>query len=218
MTNETTEKKTTKQIIIDTLKETVETVLFVVVMVIIIRFFIGEIRWIPSASMHPTLIEGDRLFVERYSRFYSEPQRGDIIVFYPPETKIKNSPIAVFSRLTGFFCKDVAYIKRVVGIPGDRISIKRNSNDETYVYVNGEKLDEQYVKDIKATNYFCTEQTPYCDDVIVPDDMYFMLGDNRAHSLDSRYWGFLAKDRVIGRAVFRFWPLTRIKHINKPQY
>ena len=218
MNNEVTETKSTKQIILGTIRETIETVLFVVVMVIIIRFFIGEIRWIPSASMHPTLIEGDRLFVERYSRFYTEPQRGDIIVFYPPETKLKNTPLAVFSRLTGFNCKDIAYIKRIIGIPGDKINIKTNEQDETFVYINGQKLEEAYVKDPKELNYICNNKTPYCDDVIVPTDMYFMLGDNRAHSLDSRYWGFLQKDRVIGRAVFRFWPLTRIKHLERPQY
>ena len=74
------------------IKETVETVVFVVVMVIIIRFFIGEIRWIPSGSMKPTLIEGDRIFVERFSRFYRTPERGDIMVFYPPAEQLKNTP------------------------------------------------------------------------------------------------------------------------------
>ena len=109
------------------IKETVETVVFVVVMVIIIRFFIGEIRWIPSGSMHPTLLEGDRIFVERYSRFYTTPKRGDIIVFYPPFEKLKNTPWKVFSRLTGFFCKDIAYIKRVVGMPGDKFELKADN-------------------------------------------------------------------------------------------
>ena len=66
------------------LKETFDTIVFVIVMVTIIRFFIGEIRWIPSGSMRPTLIEGDRIFVERFSRFYETPKRGDIMVFYPP--------------------------------------------------------------------------------------------------------------------------------------
>ncbi len=200
------------------IKEAIETFLFVIVMVIIIRFFIGEIRWIPSSSMRPTLLEGDRLFVERYSRFYTAPQRGDIIVFYPPDTQLKNTIGDVFKRLTGFFCKDVAYIKRVVGLPGDRINIKTNDNGETYVFVNNEKLNEPYVKNPAEKNYICTAQTPYCEDVIVPENMYFMMGDNRGYSLDSRYWGFLPKDRVIGKAVFRFWPFTRIKHFNRPQY
>ena len=84
------------------IKETVDTVVFVVVMVIIIRFFIGEIRWIPSGSMKPTLVEGDRIFVERFSRFYKTPERGDIMVFYPPFTELKNTPWKLFSRLTGF--------------------------------------------------------------------------------------------------------------------
>lgn len=200
------------------IKEAIETILFVLVMVIIIRFFIGEIRWIPSASMRPTLLEGDRLFVERYSRFYKAPQRGDIIVFYPPDTKLKNSFGAVFSRLTGFLCKDIAYIKRVVGLPGDKINIKTNNIGETYVYINGKKLNEPYVNNPSEKNYVCNSQTPYCDDVIVPDGMFFMMGDNRGYSLDSRYWGFMPQERVIGRAVFRFWPLTRIKYFNKQQY
>ena len=69
----------TKEKIKAGIKETVETVVFVLVAVIIIRFFIGEIRWIPSASMHPTLLEGDRLFIERFSRFYKTPDRGDML-------------------------------------------------------------------------------------------------------------------------------------------
>ena len=114
-------KKKAKAIV----KETVETVVFVVVMVIIIKFFIGEIRWIPSSSMHPTLIEGDRIFVERFSRFYETPKRGDIMVFYPPMVKLEATPMKIFERLTGFFCDDVAFIKRVVGLPGDKVEIKK---------------------------------------------------------------------------------------------
>ena len=107
-----------------TLREVIETVVFVVVMVIIIRFFVCEIRWIPSPTMNPTLIKNDRIVVERFSRFYTAPKRGDIMVFYPPFEKLPNTPWRVFSRLTGFFCKDVAYIKRVIGVPGDRFEIK----------------------------------------------------------------------------------------------
>ena len=117
-------------------REIIETVVFVVVMVIIIRFFIGEIRWIPSASMRPTLIEGDRIVVERFSRFYTTPKRGDIMVFYPPFEQLKNTPWKVFSRLTGFFCKDVAYIKRVIAMPGDKYEIKTDKNGKSTVYIN----------------------------------------------------------------------------------
>ena len=82
----------------ETIKETIDTIVFVVVALIIIRFFICEVRWIPSASMKPTLIEGDRVFVERVSRFFTTPNRGDVMIFYPPETKLKTDPISVFSR------------------------------------------------------------------------------------------------------------------------
>ena len=108
------------------LKETIDTIVFVIVMVTIIRFFIGEIRWIPSGSMRPTLIEGDRIFVERFSRFYETPKRGDVMVFYPPFVQLDKTPSGIFKRLTGFFCKDIAYIKRVVGMPGDKLEIKKN--------------------------------------------------------------------------------------------
>ena len=130
------------------IKETVDTIVFVVVMVIIIRFFIGEIRWIPSGSMKPTLIEGDRIFVERFSRFYKTPERGDIMVFYPPFTELKNTPWKLFSRLTGFFCKDIAYIKRVVGMPGDKLEVKIDKEVKCRVYINDQPLNELYVRSV----------------------------------------------------------------------
>ncbi len=200
------------------LKETIETIVFVVVMVIIIRFFIGEIRWIPSASMQPTLMEGDRLFVERFSRFYKAPARGDILVFYPPQEEIKNDFISVFTRLVGFGCKDIAYIKRVIGLPGDKINIKTTRAGNSYVYINGKRLKEPYVKDVTDERYQCSKETEYCKEVIVPADSYFMMGDNRGNSQDSRYWGFLPRERIIGRAVFLFWPINRAEYFKKINY
>lgn len=198
------------------LKETVETVVFVVVMVIIIRFFIGEIRWIPSASMHPTLIEGDRIFVERFSRFYRAPERGDIIVFYPPSEDIKTDIFSIFSRLTGFFCKDIAYIKRVIGVPGDKLEIKEHVNGDYEVYINDKPLNEPYI--MGADDYIPCSDGMFCGPMTVPEGQYFMMGDNRGNSQDSRFWGFLPKERVIGRAVFLFWPVTRIKYFKHPDY
>jgi signal peptidase I len=190
------------------LKETFETVAFVIIMVILIRFFVGEIRWIPSGSMRPTLIEGDRIFVERFSRFYSTPKRGDIMVFYPPMEPLKHDPLSVFERLTGFFCNDIAYIKRVIGMPGDKLLIKANSDGEYSVYINGEKLKENYIMD-PYYDIPCTNKM-YCGPLTVPQGQYFMMGDNRGNSQDSRFWGFLPKNRFVGRAVFLFWPLNRL--------
>ena len=194
------------------LKETVETIVFVVVMVIIIKFFLGEIRWIPSGSMHPTLVEKDRIIIERVSRFYREPQRGDIMVFYPPMTELSSNFVKVFERLTGFFCSDIAFIKRIVGLPGEEFEIKKDPKDGAfYVYINGKPLDEPYIKS-KYDYNDCSEQM-YCGPFVIPEGHYFMMGDNRGNSQDSRYWGFLAKERIIGRAVTLVWPINRIKSL-----
>ena len=191
------------------LKETLDTIVFVIVMVTIIRFFIGEIRWIPSCSMRPTLIEGDRIFVERFSRFYTTPKRGDVMVFYPPFVQLDESPMGIFKRLTGFFCKDIAYIKRVVGMPGDKLEIKKNSRGRYFVYINGKPLEEDYI--LSDFDSIPCNENMYCGPFIVPQGEYFMMGDNRGNSQDSRFWGFLPQDRFVGKAVFLFWPLNRIK-------
>lgn len=204
--------------------EIIETIVFVLVMVIIIRFFVGEIRWIPSGSMKPTLIEGDRIVVERFSRFFTGPQRGDIMVFYPPSTTLSRKPIPLLSRLTGILCKDVAYIKRVVGLPGDKIEIKPQKDGSAYVYINDKKYEEDYIKSIyeypscstdKDLKLFGNEQTMKCGPFKLGADDYFMMGDNRGSSFDSRYWGKLKKDRFVGRAVTVFWPIKRIKVLHR---
>lgn len=191
--------------------EIVETVVFIIVMVVIIRFFVGEIRWIPSGSMHPTLIEGDRIFVDRASRFKTTPQRGDIMVFYPPSEQLKNTPWNLFARLTGFFCKDIAYIKRVVGMPGDKFELKSDENGKYTVYINDKPLNEPYI--LSPYDYPPCTEAMVCGPVKIPPKHYFMMGDNRGNSQDSRYWGFLPEDRFIGKAVFVFWPLNRSKSL-----
>ena len=207
------------------IEETVETVVFVLVMVIIIRFFIAEIRWIPSGSMHPTLIEGDRIVVERFSRFYSKPQRGDIMVFYPPSTKLSNNPGSLIARLTGILCKDIAYIKRVGGLPGDKREIKFEPDRSAYVYINDKKYEESYIKSeyeyppcpnpsLEAF-YENNNRIMKCGPFNLGEDEYFMMGDNRGNSQDSRYWGPLKGNRFIGRAVFIFWPPNRKNELKR---
>lgn len=202
------------------LKETIDTVVFVIIAVILIRFFIAELRWIPSGSMRPTLWEGDRIVVEKLSKFpqvfsdkkfENNPKRGDVMIFYPPSTELKYDFWSVFSRLTGFFCKDVAYIKRVVGLPGDKFEIKEHPNGTSRVYINDKPLQEDYI--MSEFRYHKCNNDMYCGPFIIPENEYFMMGDNRGNSQDSRFWGTLPKERFIGRAVFIFWPLKNINVI-----
>ena len=199
------------------LKELWDTVFFVVVALIIIRFFFFEVRYIPSGSMLPSIRIGDRVIVERISRFYKVPERGDIMVFYPPATEIKNTPVKLFARLTGLFCKDTAYIKRVIGLPREKFEIKRDDSGIYTVYINDKPLDEYYVMN-KFESAPCERPDVNCGPFIIPENQYMMMGDNRANSWDGRFWGTLDKDRFIGRAVFRFWPLNRIKVLSKINY
>lgn len=203
-----------KETIKSWLKETLDTVVFVVIAVIIIRFFIGEIRWIPSLSMYPTLDIKDRIFVEKMTRFFDTPKRGDIMIFYPPSTTLSYDAWSVFKRLTGFGCNDIAYVKRVIGLPGDKYEIKPDAEGKYHVYINDEPLQENYILD----NYPVCEENMFCGPAIIPEKQYLMLGDNRGNSQDGRYWGLLPQDRFIGRAKFRFWPLTRIKYFNHINY
>lgn len=199
-------------------KETVDTVVFVIVAVILIRFFIAELRWIPTGSMKPTLVEGDRIVVEKLSKypniiknhsFENTPKRGDVMIFYPPFVKLSADPISVFKRLTGFFCKDIAYIKRVIGLPGEKFEIKQESNGAYKVYINDSPLEEEYI--MSEYDFHQCKADMNCGPLIIPENHYFMMGDNRGNSMDSRFWGTLPKERFIGRAVFVFWPLTHIK-------
>lgn len=194
------------------IKEWVETFVFVFVMVIIIRYFICEIRWIPSASMKPTLVEGDRIVVERVTHFYKKPQRGDILVFYPPFVKPNKTFLGILARRTGILCNDVAFIKRVVGLPGDKVEVKQLPDGKNVVLINDKPLKEDYI--LSEYDSIPCSETMYCGPMVVPEGKYFMMGDNRGNSEDSRFWGFLPEYRIVGRAVFLFWPLNRVRPIH----
>ncbi|MDD3594115.1 MAG: signal peptidase I [Candidatus Gastranaerophilales bacterium] len=198
------------------LKELIETIIVVTVLVVIIRGFIGEPRWIPSASMRSTLLEGDRVFIEKISANFTKPERGDILVFYPPFEKLDNDYWSQFTRFIGFFDKKDAYIKRVIGVGGDKIFITSDKKSgRSIVFVNDKKIDEPYLYENRTIE--CTKNM-YCGPMVVPKGYYFMLGDNRANSQDARFWGFLPESRIIGKACFIFWPLNRIKLFEKPEF
>ncbi len=165
-------------------KENFTLIAIALLLAFIIRTFIAEPRYIPSASMVPTLLKNDRLVVEKVSYYLHSPDFGDIVVFNPPEELQRRG-----------YPKDQAFIKRIIGRPGDSLKIKDGK-----VYLNGQALKENYIAE--------PPESPM-EEVKIPTDKYFVMGDNRNDSNDSRYWGFLPRKNIIGRAVFRFWPLNR---------
>jgi signal peptidase I len=162
---------------------------------LLIRIYIAEARYIPSGAMEPTLQVNDRLVIDKVSYRWSNPRKGDIVLFNPTSTL----------RQQGF--KD-AFIKRIIGIPGDRIELKQGS-----VYVNGRRLAEPYVANSSPTSAeVCSmEATPafLAEPVTIPKDSYLVLGDNRTNSYDGRCWGLVSRSEIIGKATQRFWPLKR---------
>ncbi|MDF5725681.1 MAG: signal peptidase I [Rhizonema sp. PD37] len=156
-----------------------------------IRTFVAEARYIPSGSMEPTLQINDHLIVDKISYDFSSPKRGDIVVFNPTK------------RLEAENYHD-AFIKRVIGLPGETVEVKNGR-----VYINGSPIKENYIE--AKPDYQWGPQT-------VPANSYLVLGDNRNDSYDSHYWGFVPRDKIIGRAIIRFWPMNRIGEFNRPVY
>ncbi|MBD3881552.1 signal peptidase I [Phormidium tenue FACHB-886] len=154
-----------------------------------IRQFVAEPRFIPSSSMEPTLEINDRLIVEKISYLLHPPERGDIVVFSPPATVAAacNSPASVAHE---------AFIKRVIGLPGDKVEVRQGT-----VFINNQPLPESYIAELPEA-----PTKPQ----IVPPNTYFVMGDNRNNSCDSRFWGTVPHQNIIGRAAFRFFPFDRL--------
>lgn len=171
------------------IKEWVEPVAIAIILALIIRSFIVQAFKIPTGSMRPTLIENDRILVNKFIYRFREPKRGDVIVFLSPEDKKKD------------------FIKRLIGLPGESVEISNGT-----ILINGSAVDKDSV--IKERYYYNRGDFGSVDQSVhVPENAYYVLGDNSISSRDSRYWGFLPKKYVIGKAFLIYWPLTRIRLI-----
>jgi len=161
-----------------------ETIIVAFILALIIRAFFLQVFWIPSGSMEPTLDIGDRIVVNKVIYHFREPKRQEIIVFRQVAPE-------------GMTKTDL--IKRVMGLPGETLQIK-----DGVVFINGEVIKETHTMNQDFADF---------GPVNIPLDSYLVLGDNRPASADSRYWGFLPKQNVIGPAFLRIWPLTRFSPI-----
>ena len=172
-----------------------------------IQAFLVKPFRIPSPSMVPTLEVGQRVLVNRIGTHFGDPDRGDVVVFKPPQGAntgrcgVEHSNLSPCPEPTKTQAKE-NFIKRVIGLPGDELYVKNNR-----AYINGKPLDEPYVnKDDSTCDRLCNLEEP----ITVPPGHFFMMGDNRGASDDSRQWGPVPEDWIIGDAFFTYWPPNRI--------
>lgn len=222
------------------LVETALIVVAALVFAFVIQWLLVKPYKIPSLSMYPLLNVHQRVLVNRVEGRFGTPERGDVVVFHPPpgademecgiepgqtfgppqQTYVANTEMIDTSDGAGsgndgsMACpvanagaQKQAFIKRVIGLPGDRIKIIKG-----YAYINGEKLDEPYVNtadscaDTASFRPTCT----FSREFTIPPNRYFMMGDNRNNSDDSRFWGPIPKQNIVGEAFATYWPPSRI--------
>lgn len=159
-------------------------IFFVLAVVVVVRVFIAQPFVVSGTSMVPTFADKNYLIIDELTYRFREPVMGEVIVFHPPVDS------------------DTYYIKRVIGIPGDTVTIKNGKVTVTNAaHPDGLALNEDYITtDTPDDNYTVT----------VPEDKYFVMGDNRPASFDSRRWGLLPKKNIIGRVFLRLFPVNQI--------
>jgi signal peptidase I len=175
------------------------------------QFLVKPFR-IPSESMEPTLDVGQRVLVDRVSPRFGDPERGDIVVFKPPKGADDDAEVQCAEEKPGAPCaravsqrSDTNFIKRVVGVGGDELYVERGR-----VFLKGKdghfhQQKEPFIRPDEACET-CNLRSP----IKIPKGRFFMMGDNRGNSTDSRVWGPVAKDWIIGGAFFTYWPPKRI--------
>jgi signal peptidase I len=173
---------------------------------LLVQAFLVKPYRIPSESMEPTLVVGERVLVSRINYKFSDPDRGDIVVFHPPKNYERGMcgvhksndeacPRAVAER------DSVNFVKRIVAVGGDRLSVRFGHS-----VVNGIVQKENFVRECRSDKPPCSFLRP----VRIPPRHFFMMGDNRGSSDDSRFWGAIPEKWIIGQAFFTYWPPNRI--------
>lgn len=200
------------------LRDWAETIVIAFVLALIIRAFVIQVFFIPSGSMEPTLNIKDRIIVNKFAYGIQNPYYAahkaekflwifpnpfydhyfsffDIKYFWKFKKDPKRFQIMVFKYPAKPGEEQRDFIKRVIGLPGDKIQIK-----DGLLFINGKPASERHPMNWDADNF---------GPITVPKDCYFMMGDNRPSSMDSRYWGFCPAENIIGPAFFRIWPIWK---------
>lgn len=167
------------------LKDTFKYIIFIIVVLMVAIYIVG-LQQVIGPSMNPNYLDGDIIILDKISYNFKDIKRGDVVSLNYVDAKY--------------------LIKRVIGIPGDYIEFKNNE-----LYINGKCMDETYLEGA-INKDFSLKELGYDE---IPDDMYFVVGDNRENSLDSRDTsvGLISKEQIVGRVKLRIWPLNRIKII-----
>lgn len=182
---------------IRTAAEAIRTILIVVVLAFLLRAFVFQPYKVEGSSMDPLFETNDHLIVEKLSYRFAQPQRGDIVVFRYP------------------YSPDTSYVKRIIGLPGERVLIEDGTvRVFNSANPNGFQLDESYLENGRETSVSAAGRNEFS----VTADHYFVMGDNRPASSDSREWGLLPKENIIGRAVVKTYPLGEISWIEHAEY
>lgn len=171
----------------------IETVVIALAIFVIIYLFLFQPHQVRGNSMYPNFYDGEYILTDKVSYRLRDPKRGEVIIFQAPRNQ------------------EYDYIKRVVGLPGESIRIDQNK-----ILVNNEILNEVYLPEIYATSpgsFLGSTQG-----LVIPEDQYFVLGDNRSQSSDSREWGLVPKENIIGKAWLRYWPTERLGVIPEVDY
>lgn len=168
----------------------IQSIVLALAVFVLLYLFVAQPNEVKGSSMVPNFVDKEFLLTEKLSYQFGDPQRGDVIVFKAPASE----PCAA---------EECEYIKRVIGIPGDRIMVK-----EGQIYLNGELLEQTFLPDGVLTDpgQFSQEGV----EQIIPEDQYLCLGDNRKHSRDGREFGPIKKNLIVGKAFFKYWPVSAV--------
>ncbi len=175
--------------------ETLRTIVLVLITALLIRSFIAQPFIVEGKSMEPTLKNSEYLIVDKIEYRLHNPKRGDVIVFRAPEAPDQN------------------YIKRIIGLPGETVTIK-----DTTVYVDGKRIEEQYVASHTVPSQTSTDSPTFFLEQKISPNEYFVMGDNRDHSSDSRRWGPLPKENILGKAQVVLFPIPNLGFLELPTY